>query len=86
MTFWYHMYGVDIGELFVSKTGLDGGAQTLIWFLAGQQSVNSTDWKYGQVGVADANPFQVLGAVLNSRGTLLFLVSELYSKIYQVSH
>ncbi|XP_022097777.1 MAM and LDL-receptor class A domain-containing protein 2-like [Acanthaster planci] len=58
MTFWYHMYGVDIGELLVLKSTLS--SEAVIWFLSGQQSTNSTDWKYGQVGVTDSNPFQVM--------------------------
>ncbi|XP_038052723.1 MAM and LDL-receptor class A domain-containing protein 1-like [Patiria miniata] len=58
MTFWYHMYGADIGELFVLKTV--SSLETVVWFLSGQQSSNSTDWKYGQIGVTDTIPFQMM--------------------------
>ena len=60
------MYGADIGELIVFKRGLNGGTieyDSTVWYLSDEQSVNETDWKYGQVGLSDRDRYQV-GLVL----------------------
>ncbi len=57
------MYGADIGELVVFKRGLNGGTteyDSSVWYLSNEQSVNTTDWKYGQVGLSDADRYQVV--------------------------
>ncbi len=59
-TFWYHMYGDAIGELaiYVGKNSA-GRDWEMMWYLAGAQSADSTDWLYGQFAVISDERYQV---------------------------
>ena len=61
VSFWYHMYGEDIGELYVFlRTDVGGEEKELVqWFLAGQQQDDQTTWLEGKFGVVDPKPYQV---------------------------
>ena len=61
VSFWYHMYGDDIGELFVMLRTDVGGqeTETAQWFLAGQQQDDQTTWLEGRFAVVDPKPYQV---------------------------
>ncbi|XP_072014819.1 MAM and LDL-receptor class A domain-containing protein 2-like [Amphiura filiformis] len=60
-TFWYHMWGTDMGDLSVYVLSDPGGAAeyTIRWSLSGQQSLSGTDWNSAQIGLAEAQPFQI---------------------------
>ena len=53
LTFWYHMYGADIGQLnVIYKTPTGAITETMIWNLTGQQQTSQTaPWKYASVPV-----------------------------------
>ena len=52
LSFWYSMYGVDIGQLLVYGASANGFlSQNYLWSLAGQQTFDHTTWLYGQVTV-----------------------------------
>ena len=55
------MYGADIGEMLVFSRGFGSNSQLedSLWYLAKEQSVNSTDWKFGQVGLFLTYDYQV---------------------------
>ncbi|XP_072014802.1 thyroid hormone-induced protein B-like [Amphiura filiformis] len=89
-TFWYHMLGNNTGDLSVyvlnAPEGVfEYGIRNVRWSLKGQQSVNGTDWKFAQIGIAEAQPFQVTLknpnidiSKLNSYPILICLQEELY--------
>eukprot|EP00795_Rhopilema_esculentum_P012712 gene12712-3431_t len=54
LTFWYHMYGADIGKLnVIYKVPTGANTETLIWNLTGQQQTSETEaWRYASVPVA----------------------------------
>lgn len=53
LEFWYNMYGIQMGHLYVDiYTG--GGWQNEIWHLAYQQSSSGTDWKKATI---DLTPY-----------------------------
>ena len=62
LTFWYHMFGTDIGELSVSvvtEPSTANEAVTLRWLVSGQKSTDEYDWLSGQFEVSETLPFQV---------------------------
>ncbi|XP_022096502.1 MAM and LDL-receptor class A domain-containing protein 1-like [Acanthaster planci] len=57
LTFWYHMYGNDIGELQVISENPADGLTTTFWKLGGQ---NLGDfWLEGQMPVSNPNPYKM---------------------------
>ena len=62
MSFWYHMYGADIGEMIVFGRGLGSNSllEDTLWYLVKEQSANSTDWKFAQVGLYFNYDYQVM--------------------------
>ena len=54
LTFWYHMYGANIGKLnIIYKTPTGANTETLLWNLTGQQQTSQTDaWRYASVPVS----------------------------------
>ncbi|XP_022096405.1 MAM and LDL-receptor class A domain-containing protein 1-like [Acanthaster planci] len=61
MSFWYHMYGSDIGEMLIFSRGRGNNSrlEESLWYLQKEQSVNSTDWKFGQVGLYFNYDYQI---------------------------
>ncbi|XP_047128245.1 MAM and LDL-receptor class A domain-containing protein 1 isoform X1 [Hydra vulgaris] len=58
LTFWYHMYGADIGSLQVVYKVFSGSqSEQLVWNLTGQQQLSDVDqWKFARVPIsADTN-------------------------------
>ena len=61
-TFWYHMFGINIGQLAVSvvtEPATPNEASRTVWLLNGQQSVDEFDWLSAQFDVTEILPFQV---------------------------
>lgn len=57
LQFWYHMYGIHIGELnVITKTS--NGKESIVWSRAGNQG---DKWLFGQVGINITGGFQVCG-------------------------
>ena len=72
-TFWYHMYGTDIGRLNIYVNTTSGGKQ-LKWRLIGNQG---NSWFNGQVNVGIASgPYSVSILVL------LFVEFKLHRRIF----
>ena len=65
LSFWYHMFGVNMGTLEVFA--LSGGQATLIWSLSGQQQTGENEpWLEAQ---ADLAPFAGQTIQIEFRGT-----------------
>ncbi|XP_022097819.1 MAM and LDL-receptor class A domain-containing protein 1-like [Acanthaster planci] len=62
-TFWYHMYGLDIGQMTVSvvtEPGTANEATVTNWLMDGQQSTDEYNWLNGQFDVSETVPFQIV--------------------------
>ena len=60
-SFWYHMYGAEMGDLSVFVLSDLGGADeyAIRWSLSGEQSSDGTDWQYAQIGLEETENYQV---------------------------
>ena len=63
LSFYYHMFGVDIGELNIYIVLLHDGKQTLIWRKYGNQGHK---WHHGMVSFVSSLPHQVSSISLAS--------------------
>ena len=65
LTFWYHMYGADIGKLnVIYKLPSGANTETLLWNLTGQQQTSQTAaWRYASVPVASNTDHSVSDSV-----------------------
>ncbi|XP_030849919.1 MAM and LDL-receptor class A domain-containing protein 1-like [Strongylocentrotus purpuratus] len=50
-SFWYMMYGQDVGELQLIKT--EAGMEAMVWRLTGEQNDDDTVWKQGKIQYSD---------------------------------
>ncbi|XP_071956927.1 MAM and LDL-receptor class A domain-containing protein 1-like [Antedon mediterranea] len=56
VTFWYHMFGLDIGYLNIYVAEYNGTNEVKSWSLYGQQSTDQDLWLSGQLGIV--SPFK----------------------------
>ncbi|OWA52025.1 MAM and LDL-receptor class A domain-containing protein 2 [Hypsibius exemplaris] len=57
LTFWFHMYGKDMGELTVFERDIGTGQENAIWQLRGEQG---NSWIRGRISLDSASPFRVV--------------------------
>ncbi len=76
LTFWYHMYGADIGSLNVIYKVPTGAVQeTLIWNLTGQQhSTQGSSWSYASVPVSSNADHSVSKTYLKNPNCILIYI------------
>ena len=57
ITFWYHMYGADMGSLTVYTSEMNGVLGPAQWSRSGYTAVR--EWKEGRVTIDPGTEFQV---------------------------
>ena len=71
LSFWYHMFGPQIGELRVYLKDIDNGTTTQVFSLAGQQQASEgAPWQEAQIDITSAagNVVQVMFVVERGNG------------------
>ncbi len=68
-SFWYHMWGAEMGDLSVYVLSDPGGVAdySIRWSLSGQQSTSGSDWQPAQISLAETEFFQVNSILYTSQ-------------------